>query len=82
MISLTGDDHRKHDCKCAIHGGAQDGPELRPEDIPPVEADPNRPVAHRGIFFFLEIEVIHLFVGSDVQGPDNHFFPAMVSATV
>ena len=43
------------------------------EDLRPVQADAQRPVAKGGVLFLRHIEIGNLLVRADIQRPDNHF---------
>ncbi len=58
---------------------AQQSPQLRPEQLLPVEADADGPVAERRVRLFRQVQVRHLLVRADVERADNHgLFPHLL----
>ena len=69
---LEARDHGKEDADPAVGAGPENGPELDLEDLLPVQAEPDGPVAQEGVLLFGDGEVVHLLVPPDVKGPDDH----------
>jgi len=65
-------DERNHDPEVAPPGGAEDRPELGPEDLLPVQADPHRTPPQGRIRFGGGLERGRELVPSEVKGPDGH----------
>ena len=68
------DNHRIHNCNIAICACAKKGSQLSLEYLRSIQADSDRTIAHSRILFFFHMEVIHLFIRTDIKRPDNHFF--------
>ncbi len=71
-----GNDHREHDGNLAISRSAQEGAELRLEEVDAGQADADSPHAHSRVFFRVELEVVDFLIGADIQGTDDDGFAA------
>ena len=51
--------------------GAQQGAELCLEQIDATQADADGPHAHGRVFFRIKVEIVNLFIGTDIEGPND-----------
>ena len=68
---LDVDDHRNHDGDFAIDAGAQDGLELRQEEVVALEADADGAIAEERVVLFRNVEVRQRLVTADVHRADD-----------
>ena len=68
-----GNDHRIHDTDISIIACTKDRAKLCLEDFRLCQADTDCTIAHCRVIFLIQIEIIHLFVGTDIQCTDNDF---------
>ena len=73
LIELVDDaDHREHDLQRSAARGAQQRADLAAQQPRPVEAEPDRTPAERGIFLGDRVHVGQGLVAADVEGAKRH----------
>ena len=65
-------DHGIHDQEIAVGTGTEQRSELCLKNLRPGQTDPDGTTAHGRILLLLQLEVITLLVGADIQGADDH----------
>ena len=73
LYFLCGSDHRIHDGKISINSGTKKCTELCLKDIRLCQADTDRTISQSRVILVSEVEVIYLFVSTDIKGTDDNF---------
>ena len=76
LYFIYGNDHRIHDSQIAVSTGTKKRSQLRLKDLRTVQTDSDSPVSHGWIVFLIKPEILYLFVGSNIQSPDDHLSSA------
>ena len=66
-----GNNHGEHDGNLTECRGTQQGAELCLEQIDAAQADADSPHAHGRVFFRIKVEIVNLFIGTDIEGPND-----------
>ena len=69
-------DHREHDPQCAAAAGPQQRADLAAQQPGPVEPEPDRAPAERGIFLDHGLHIGQRLVATDVEGAECHWLGA------
>ena len=66
-----GGNHGEHHADRTVGAGPVDGPQLGPEQLRTAQAQPHAAKAQGGVFFGVQLEIVGLLVGANVQGTDD-----------